>query len=155
VNCTACHHPDTRVLETRSSGDGTRRRRQCLACGQRFTTFERVEQRAVLVVKKDGTREPFDRDKLVTGLRLACRKRPVSAAQLDAAADRVEQEILASAVAEVAAGEIGRLVLEELKALDLVAYLRFASVYREVSSPAELLALLQPLLTSPPAEGSP
>jgi transcriptional repressor NrdR len=134
------------VLDTRQSGDGIRRRRQCLVCSFRFTTHERVEQRPLLIVKKDSSREPFNRDKVLGGLQLACRKRPVSADQIEVAADRVEQALLAGTQPEVHAAEIGRLVLRELQLLDRVAWLRFASVYQEVGSPDEFLTLLQPWL---------
>lgn len=146
MNCPVCNDPDSKVLDTRTSGEGIRRRRQCLACGERFTTMERIERRMPLVVKKDGSREPFDRDKVLGGLRLACRKRPVAALQIEAAVDRVEAEISARAGAELPAREIGDAVLRELRGLDHVAYVRFASVYLEVGTPSDFLALLAPLV---------
>ena len=141
--CAVCRFPDTRVVDSRTSGDGIRRRRGCLQCGHRFTTHERVEQRLPLVVKKDGSRVPYDSDKVVAGLRHAARKRPITAEQLEEAARRVEAVLLASGVAEVPSVEIGRVVLAELKGLDMVAYMRFASVYLEFESPEQFLSVLE------------
>jgi transcriptional repressor NrdR len=123
-----------------------RRRRECHECGYRFTTFERIEHRLPVIVKKDGRRQPFSAEKLVAGLRLACRKRPVTAEQLEEVVARVERELSRRADREVSTGEVGALALEELRGLDHVAYLRFASVYHAVRSPEDLLAVLQPLL---------
>ncbi len=148
--CPVCRHEDTKVLDTRTSGDGIRRRRQCLACNHRFTTHERIELKLPMVVKRDGRREPFDRDKIIRGLQTACRKRPISAVALEEAADRVEQALVASGVAEVVSAEVGSMLLDELQRLDLVGYVRFASVYMDFKSPAEFLALLQPLLSAEP-----
>jgi transcriptional repressor NrdR len=142
--CPACEHPKSDVLETRASGDGIRRRRQCQACNERFTTHERIDRKTPLIIKRDGAREPFDRDKVLSGLRIACRKRPVSARHLEEAASRVEAEMAARGTAEVPAAEVGKVVLNQLKAMDLVGYLRFASVYQEVQSAEDFLELLQP-----------
>lgn len=147
--CPICKFPDSKVLETRDSGDGIRRRRACLECGHRFTTHERIEVRLPLVVKKDGRREPFDRDKVVAGLQIACRKRPVSAEQLEEVAGAVEAALLSTAVAEVPSTHVGRLVLDELLKLDPVAYLRFASVYLEFESPSQFRQLLGELPRQP------
>ncbi|MCB9778872.1 MAG: transcriptional repressor NrdR [Alphaproteobacteria bacterium] len=145
MNCPICGSADCRVVDTRASGDGIRRRRACMDCGHRFTTFERIELRLPLVVKSDGRREPFSRDKVLAGLRLACRKRPVSAEDLEAAASRVEQQVL-TAGAEIQAADVGTHVMTELKGLDKVAYLRFASVYLDVQTPSEFQTLLAPWL---------
>jgi len=145
VICPVCQHDDCRVVDTRASGDGIRRRRACQACGHRFTTFERIELRLPLVVKADGKREPFSRDKVLAGLRLACRKRPVSAEALEEAAARVEQGVM-TAGAEISSADIGHRLLDVLKSLDKVAYLRFASVYLDVQTPSEFQELLQPWL---------
>jgi len=110
--------------------EAIRRRRECLQCGRRFTTYEVVEERRVMVVKSDGRREPFDREKVLRGLRLACMKRPVSAETLERIVDEVEREIYDSGEREVAAATIGERVIEALRHLDPVAYVRFASVYR-------------------------
>jgi len=144
VLCPGCDHPKSDVLETRTSGEGIRRRRQCQACEHRFTTHERIEHRTPLIIKKDGAREPFDRDKVLAGLRIACRKRPVSARHLEEAANRVEQEVIGIGRSEVPAAEVGKAVLTQLKGMDLVGYLRFASVYQEVQSADDFLELLRP-----------
>ena len=145
MDCPSCQHDETRVVDSREAVDSVRRRRECLRCDFRFTTFERVEFRLPDVLKRDGRRQHFNRDKLLAGLRLACRKRPVSEEQLDAACGRVERE-LARRSAEVETREIGDLALLELGKLDDVAYLRFASVYHEITSPSDFLEVLQPLL---------
>ena len=150
--CPVCRNEDTKVLDTRTSGDGIRRRRQCLACNHRFTTHERIELKLPLVVKRDGQREPFDRDKVVRGLQTACRKRPISAVTLEETADRVEVALVAGGLPEITSAEVGQLVLDELRTLDLVGYIRFASVYQDFQSPAEFLALLRPLLEPAPED---
>ncbi|MCL6448515.1 MAG: transcriptional regulator NrdR [Armatimonadetes bacterium] len=133
MRCPFCRHEDTKVLDSRPAEEGCviRRRRECTRCGRRFTTYERIDEAPLMVVKKDGRREPFDRGKLLTGLTLACRKRPVAAARIHELADEVERELRARAELEVASRDIGELVIEKLRALDEVAYVRFASVYRE------------------------
>jgi transcriptional repressor NrdR len=145
MDCPSCQHTDTRVIDSREAVDSIRRRRECQACSFRFTTFERVEFRLPDVVKKSGQRQHFNRDKLLAGLRLACRKRPVSEEQLDAAVSRVERE-LARRTGEVSTREVGDLALAELRQIDDVAYLRFASVYHEITTPADFLEVLRPLL---------
>jgi len=144
VNCTSCGHTDSKVLETRaaSNGGAIRRRRECRSCGYRFTTMERVELRLPLVVKKEGAREPFDPDKVRAGVKVACRKRPVTADQVEAVVDGVVANF-AGGVGEVSAEDIGVAVLEALRPVDLVAYVRFASVYREVQSPADFVDILR------------
>ena len=144
MNCPQCEHNKFEVLETRSSGDGIRRRRSCVNCGHRFTTFERIDRRLPLVIKKNGQREPFSRDKIREGLQIACRKRPVSAVQLEEAGQRIEDQAVAIGRNEIPSGEVGKLVLAELKGLDLVGYLRFASVYQEIQSADDFLELLRP-----------
>ena len=146
MRCPACQHEELKVVDSRDAGDDAiRRRRECVKCGHRFTTFERVEYRLPQVVKKDGRRQHFNRDKLLAGLRLACRKRPVTEEDLDAAVSRVEAE-LSRRGAEVQTAEIGELALGELRKLDDVAYLRFASVYHAIRSPGDFLDVLKPLL---------
>lgn len=147
MNCTSCGHTDSKVLETRaaSNGGAIRRRRECRSCGYRFTTMERVELRLPLVVKKEGAREPFDPDKVRAGVKVACRKRPVTADQVEAVVDGVVANF-AGGVGEVSAEDIGVAVLEALRPVDLVAYVRFASVYREVQSPADFVDILRPWL---------
>lgn len=144
--CPACQHEDSRVVDSRDAGDCTRRRRECLACGARFTTYERIEYRLPTVVKRDGRRQTFSREKLTAGLQLAARKRPVSAEQVDSLVSRVERELSRRADREVSTAEIGAHALRELEALDHVAYIRFASVYHAVGSPEDFLAVLRPVL---------
>jgi transcriptional repressor NrdR len=144
LKCPQCQNLDSKVIETRSVGVGIRRRRQCLGCGFRFTTYERIERKIPLVVKKDGSREPFDRLKVLHGLQLACRKRAITAQTLEDAADRIENALLASGGSELTADDIGGQVLAELRSLDLVGYLRFASVYQDIQSPSDFLLLLKP-----------
>ncbi len=145
MDCPSCQNAETRVVDSREAVDSVRRRRECQACSYRFTTFERVEFRLPDVVKRDGRKQNFNRDKLLAGLRLACRKRPVGEEQLDAACARVERE-LAKRSGDVPTREIGELALVELRQLDDVAYLRFASVYHEITSPGDFLEVLRPLL---------
>ena len=142
--CPKCDHTKFEVLETRTSGDGIRRRRSCVGCGHRFTTFERIEKRTPLVIKKNGQRVPFSRDKVALGLGVACRKRPITAARLDEAVRRIEDQAIALGRNEIPSAEVGRLVLAELKSMDLVGYLRFASVYQEIESADQFLELLRP-----------
>ena len=151
MQCPSCDHTKFEVLETRTSGDGIRRRRSCVGCGQRFTTFERIEKRTPLVIKKNGQRVPFSRDKIADGLGVACRKRPVSASRLEEAARRIEDQAVALGRSEIPSAEVGRLVLAELKTMDLVGYLRFASVYQEIESADQFLELLRPWID--PTEG--
>jgi len=131
------------VIDSRASENSIRRRRECEACHRRYTTQERAELKPPMVVKKDGRREAFQREKVLQGFRLACRKRPIAAGRIDDAVDRVEGSLLEGGEREVAAREIGRLVQEELGVMDPVAYLRFASVYQELESPEELLELVR------------
>lgn len=134
MRCPYCGNEETQVLESRISEDGNsfRRRRECSKCKKRFTTYERAE-RTLLVIKKDGRREPFDREKIKKGILLACHKRPVSAEQIDEIVNEVEQELLKKDSAEIPSKVIGNCVLKRLKKADRVAWLRFASVYLEFS----------------------
>ena len=136
-------------MDSRDAGDSVRRRRECLGCGHRFTTFERIEYSVPVVVKKDGRRQTFNRDKLLAGLRLASRKRPVEEAQLEDAVSSVELA-LSRMGGEVGTAEIGALALEELRKLDDVAYLRFASVYHRMNSPEDFVDIFRPLLEKGP-----
>ena len=133
MRCPFCAHEETQVVETRESdeGDVVRRRRRCLHCEKRFTTYERSEIALPAVVKKDGARVEFDPAKLRASMILALRKRPVSVEQIDAALERIPDKLLASAAREVASSRLGELVMRELKRIDKVAYVRCASVYRE------------------------
>jgi transcriptional repressor NrdR len=149
MRCPRCTQEEHRVVDSRDAGDSVRRRRECLGCGHRFTTFERIEYALPVVVKKDGRRQAFNRDKLLAGLRLAARKRPVDDAQLDDAVSRVELA-LSQLGNEVGTAEIGALALEELRKLDDVAYLRFASVYHRMNSPEDFVDIIRPLLERAP-----
>lgn len=132
MKCPFCSHPDTQVVETRESDDGgfIRRRRRCASCDKRFTTYERPEVNFPAIVKKDGRRIEYERTKLVASMNLALRKRPVSTEQVDNAVERIEEKLLNLGLREVLSTRIGELVMRELKKLDKVAYVRFASVYR-------------------------
>ncbi|MDK2856166.1 MAG: transcriptional repressor NrdR [Bacillota bacterium] len=132
MRCPFCGEPDSKVLDSRPAegGSAIRRRRECGRCGRRFTTYERVEEQPLFVVKRDGRRERFDRQKILTGLVKACEKRPISLATLENLAEEVEREVRNTLLEEVPSTKIGDLVIEKLRALDEVAYVRFASVYR-------------------------
>lgn len=133
MKCPICAHPESKVLDSRPSNEGTsiRRRRECLACQKRFTTFETIEIMSFMVVKKDKTRELFDRSKVKKGIVRACEKRPVTMDQIENAVSEIEQQLLASMRSEIPSTEVGELVMDKLKNLDEVAYVRFASVYRQ------------------------
>ncbi len=132
MNCPFCEHGETKVVDSRVAGKGAiRRRRECLICSQRFTTFERVEQSPLHVIKRDGARQPFDRAKLLAGLTRACVKRPVSLEQIERAAVTIEASLRNGVGDEVEASQIGEEALKVLRDLDRVAYVRFASVYRD------------------------
>ena len=130
MRCPFCSHPDTKVTDSRESEAGIRRRRECLACGRRFTTYERVQTAALTVVKKDGRREEFSRDKVLAGIRRSCAKLPVSAAEIEAIVDDIEAVLHSRGAAEVPSTEVGDLVMERLRELSHVAYVRFAAHYR-------------------------
>ncbi|GAB4036685.1 MAG: transcriptional regulator NrdR [Rubrivivax sp.] len=145
MRCPYCDHDETQVVETRESDEGgvIRRRRRCLKCDKRFTTYERVEVLLPAVVKRDGTRAEFDPAKLRASMGLALRKRPVSTEQVDAAIERIQKKLLASGLRELPSTRIGELVMRELKRLDKVAYVRFASVYRQFEDVDEFRQLIQ------------
>lgn len=131
MNCPYCSHNDSKVIDSRDVNDGIRRRRQCLKCGSRFTTYERLQPASLFVIKKDQRREEFSPDKIISGLRKACEKRPLPAGAVDRIAEDIEAELYRLGGNEVASTVIGDLVMAHLKRLDHIAYLRFASVYRE------------------------
>ena len=158
MKCPFCAHLDTKVTDSRTSNasDVVRRRRACEACGRRFTTYERVEELNPLVVKKDGRREAFDRDKLVAGLKKACEKRPVPVEKIEELVTSIERRLQELGEKEVPSTTIGALVMEKLPALDEVAYVRFASVYRSFRDIAEFMSELTDILqTRKPAKGKP
>ena len=145
--CPFCRSEDTRVLDSRyvREQQSTRRRRCCNRCERRFTTYERVERLLPIIVKQDGRREPFNRDKLRVGLQIACRKRPVRSGEIEALITRVEQHFAEASEREVASSDIGHYVLSCMKELDEVAYVRFASVYREFSDVGQFVTELEVL----------
>jgi transcriptional repressor NrdR len=144
MNCPFCEHGETKVVDSRVAGTGAiRRRRECLVCQQRFTTFERVEETPLHVVKRDGSRQPFDRSKLLAGLTRACVKRPVSLEQIEGAAVTIEARLRNGVRDEVAASSIGEAALAVLRDLDRVAYVRFASVYRSFEDVDEFRQLIR------------
>lgn len=147
MKCPYCGTLENKVIDSRlaSGGEVTRRRRECESCDRRYTTYERVEQHVPMVLKEDGRRQPFDGAKLLRGLRRAAVKRPIDPDRLEAVVTRVEHALAASGEREIAAAVIGRHALKELKALDTVAYVRFASVYRQFSSLSEFVSELEAL----------
>ena len=131
MNCPFCSYHDSKVIDSRDVSDGIRRRRQCLSCGSRFTTYERLQPASLFVIKKDQRREEFNKNKLLTGIRKACEKRPLPTGAIDKLADDIEAELYQQGKAEIPSPVIGDMVMERLKRLDYIAYIRFASVYRE------------------------
>jgi len=133
MKCPFCRHEEDKVVDSRSSGEGhlIRRRRECLKCGRRFTTYERVEEVPLMVIKKDGRREPFDRKKALAGILKACEKRPIGMDVLEAMVDKIERALEKKFEREVESSRIGELVMKKLHDIDDVAYVRFASVYRQ------------------------
>ena len=136
MKCPYCTNPDTKVVDSRltDSNDSVRRRRECEKCGKRFTTYERIDIKPIAIIKKDNTREPFDRNKLMSGLIRACIKRDISAETLDQLVDDIENEIHNLPGSEISSKDLGNLVLKRLRDLDKVAYIRFASVYKQFDS---------------------
>ena len=147
MRCPSCGHLEDKVVDSRETGDGqsTRRRRECLACARRFTTYERIEESLPVVVKKDGRREPFDRKKIVEGLTRACQKRPVSSAQVEALVSEVERQVQELGEKEVQSRVIGETLMRRLRDLDPVAFVRFASVYRAFEDVGDFMSELQRL----------
>lgn len=152
MKCPYCGHENDRVVDSRSSkeGEAVRRRRECLKCRQRFTTYEYIEKTPLNVVKRDGRREPFDRQKLINGMLAACRKRPVSTDDIESIADQVEREISESASSEVSSLTIGERIMKKLRDLDEVSYVRFASVYRKFEDTSEFHKVIRGLSTDKP-----
>ena len=148
MKCPYCGTNKDKVVDSRSSNNGKniRRRRECLKCGKRFTTYEHLEEMPLMVIKKDGRREPFDRNKILSGLTKACEKRPVSTEELERVADAIEMQIQKNFEREVKASVIGELAMKHLHALDQVAYVRFASVYRQFKDINQFMKELKQLL---------
>jgi transcriptional repressor NrdR len=133
MKCPFCGNDEDKVIDSRPAEEGLaiRRRRECISCNSRFTTYEKIENLPLVVIKKDGTRQPFDSGKLISGLLKACEKRPVSIDQIESLVHSIEDQVQSSLKREISSGEIGEMVMERLKKLDEVAYVRFASVYRQ------------------------
>lgn len=147
MKCPFCGKENTKVIDSRPTDDGSiRRRRQCDACGKRFTTYEKVESTPLIVIKKDNNREPYDREKLVAGIVRSCHKRPVSLSQINAMVDEIETQVYNMGEKEIPTKTIGRIVMEKLKCLDEVAYVRFASVYREFKDVNTFMSEIQKIL---------
>ncbi len=150
MNCPFCGHLEDKVVDSREAKDGNsiRRRRECLECGRRFTSYERIDEIPYMVVKKDGKREPFDRNKILAGLLRACEKRPISAPQLESIVDSVEKSVQDSPDRESPTSDLGKVIMKRLKELDKVAYVRFASVYLEFEDVSEFMNELKYLVRS-------
>ncbi len=148
MKCPFCAHLEDKVVDSRESkdGDSIRRRRECIECGKRFTSYERIDEIPYMVVKKDGKREGFDRNKIMAGLLRACEKRPISAPQLESIVDLVEKYVQESLERERPTSDVGKIIMQRLKELDKVAYVRFASVYLEFEDVSEFMNELKDLV---------
>ena len=148
MKCPACGYEEDKVVDSRPAQDGRaiRRRRECLQCHERYTTYEYIEEGTLTVIKSDNRREPFDRYKLLYGIKLACNKRPVSAKEIEAMVDEIENQVKTRFKAEVTSQDIGELVMAKLRLTDEIAYVRFASVYRKFKDKAEFLDEMKKLL---------
>jgi transcriptional repressor NrdR len=148
MRCPFCGHADDKVIDSRASSEGNavRRRRECLKCAKRFTTYEVVEEMSLLVVKKDGRRQPFDKKKISAGIQKACEKRPVSSERIEELVGAIEREITRRFEREVSTKDIGELIMDRLASLDEVAYVRFASVYRQFKDVNQFMTELKDLL---------
>ncbi len=155
MRCPFCGFDDSKVMDSRPMGDNIRRRRECLACMKRFTTYEFVEHMPVIVIKKDGSRQTFDRDKIINGIIRASEKRPVTMEQIEKLTAEVEQECQNSMAREVPTSRIGEIVMRKLKSLDEVAYVRFASVYRQFKDINTFMEELKKLLSEDQPSASP
>jgi len=152
MKCPRCGHVENKVVDSRAGRDGDviRRRRECLSCGRRFTTYERIEEELPLVVKRDGRRETYDRQKILSGIRKACEKRPVSVDTIEHLVEALEQELQAGAEKEISTIRIGERVMSKLLQVDDVAYVRFASVYRQFKDVSQFVEEIKTLITAPP-----
>ncbi len=150
MRCPFCAHIEDKVVDSREAkdGDSIRRRRECLGCGRRFTSYERIDEIPYMVVKKDGKRETFERSKILSGLLRACEKRPISMNQLESIVDEVEKDVQDSLDRELATNDIGKIIMRRLKTLDKVAYVRFASVYLEFEDVSAFMTELKDLVSS-------
>ncbi|UCC91008.1 MAG: transcriptional repressor NrdR [Dehalococcoidia bacterium] len=148
MNCPYCDHLHSKVIDSRDANEGIRRRRQCLSCGSRFTTYERVQPASLFVIKKDQRREEFSRGKLLNGIRKACEKRPLPTGAVEKLVDDIEAELYRLGKPEIPSAVIGDMVMERLKSLDYIAYIRFASVYREFTDITALKLEVDTLLSA-------
>ena len=150
MKCPFCFFEESKVIDSRSADDNTtiRRRRECLNCGKRYTTYEKIENIPIQVIKKDSTRENFNKDKIVNGLIIACQKRPISRNQIEKLADEIERDISNKMITEVQSKDIGEMVMEKLKELDEISYVRFASVYRQFKDIDTFLEEIENLKTN-------
>lgn len=148
MKCPFCNKDNDEVIDSRQAEDGfsIKRRRRCLACNRRYTTYERRHEGTLKVIKKDGSREPFQREKILNGLNKACEKRPVSTEKVESVVTQIERELYDKYDREVASQKIGEIIMRQLKKLDLVAYVRFASVYREFKDASEFISEVKPIL---------
>lgn len=148
MRCPGCDHPEDRVVDSRTSrgGRAIRRRRECLSCGRRFTTYERIEEEPLLIQKRAGAVETYDRNKLLSSIRIACAKRPVSNTEMEALADEIEEALEAADGREVSSRDVGEMVMDRLRGLDQVAYVRFASVYRNFQDTTEFMEEVRELV---------
>ena len=151
MKCPFCFFEESKVIDSRSADDNTtiRRRRECLRCGKRYTTYEKVEDIPILVIKKDNTRENFNKEKIVNGLIIACQKRPVSRKQIEDIACDIEKTISNKMITEIQSDTIGEMVMERLKKIDEISYVRFASVYRQFKDINTFLEEIKGLMTNP------
>ena len=155
MNCPFCGYHDSKVIDSRDVNDGIRRRRQCLSCSSRFTTYERLQPAGLFVIKKDQRREEFNKDKLLTGLRKACEKRPLPTGTVDKLADDIEAELYQQGKSEIPSVVIGDMVMKGLKNLDHIAYIRFASVYRDFADITALKQEIDTLVSDEPEASRP
>ncbi len=155
MDCPYCGYHDSKVIDSRDINDGIRRRRQCLKCGSRFTTYERFQPTGLFVIKKDERREEFNREKLLTGIRKACEKRPLPSGTVERLADDIEAELYRSGRLEVPSAIIGDMVMAKLKGLDHIAYIRFASVYRDFTDITTLKEVVDALVSGEPVLTAP
>lgn len=148
MRCPFCNFEESKVIDSRPTDEGStiRRRRECIKCKERFTTYERVEERPIIVIKKDGTRESFDQNKIIRGMLKSGEKRPITLKEIEDAADEIEKSISNSMKKEISSKEIGDMVMKELKKLDDVAYIRFASVYREFKDIESFVSELEDII---------
>ena len=148
MRCPYCSYSESKVIDSRPAEEGTtiRRRRECLSCGKRFTTYEIMERLPLLVIKRDGSRQSFDKVKVINGMVKACEKRPVPASEIERVADEIEQELQSSLEREVSSAQIGEMIMDRLKDMDQVAYVRFASVYRQFKDVNSFMEELQDML---------